>query len=150
MFLWRIILTQVSVRDNSIKKLQNPEIIVIIKLFQLYFEFVEFFFPLYISHAVWSVLFLLTREQCCLLEWNDNAVVSYNLWNQSNWFHQCASFLSGCFTYLSFPKHRLQKFNVMGLEKVQRIQMAVECLPLTGKSVLKDGYQVPSLPLKSF
>lgn len=68
MFLWRSILTQVSVRDNSIKKLQNPEIIVIIKLFQLYFEFVEFFFLLYVSHAVWSVLFLLTREQRCLLE----------------------------------------------------------------------------------
>lgn len=69
-----------------------------------------------------------------------------------NWFHQCVSFLSGCFTYLSFPKHkssRLQKFNVMGLEKVQRIQRALECLPLTGKLVLKDGHQVPSLPLES-
>lgn len=37
----------------------------------------------------------------------------------------------------------------MGLEKVQRIQRALECLPLTGKLVLKDGHQVPSLPLES-
>lgn len=52
MFPWRIILTQVGAGDNSSKKLQNTEIIVIIKLFQLYFEFCEFVFPLYISHAV--------------------------------------------------------------------------------------------------